>query len=293
VISPGVDFMFDAIPGLDNPEAQSRILHAWKAGPQTVALRKQLEGMRDGGVYVLSIPRAPFRCPPGPYERACQVAHYLRQSKPKSKVLILDANEDVVSKAGLFKAAWSQLYKGIVEYQPNSEVKDVDVKGSAVRTDFDTVKGDVLNVVPPMRAADIARSTGLINANNRWCDIDWLTMESTAIKGVHVLGDSTLSAPAMPKSGHMANQHGKVAAAAIVEMMNGRTPSATPVVANTCYSFVSDKEVIHVASVHQYDAGKRTFLAVPAATGVSAQRSEMEGVYGWAWAQNIWADMLA
>jgi sulfide dehydrogenase [flavocytochrome c] flavoprotein chain len=293
VISPGVDFMFDAIPGLNNPEAQSRILHAWKAGAQTLALRKQLEGMRDGGVYVLSIPRAPFRCPPGPYERACQVAHYFRHSKPKSKVLILDANEDVVSKAGLFKAAWSQLYKGLVEYQPNAEVKDVDVKGSAVRTDFDTVKGDVLNVVPPMRAADIARSTGLINANNRWCDIDWLTMESTAVKGVHVLGDSTLSAPAMPKSGHMANQHGKVAAAAIVEIMNGRTPSATPVVANTCYSFVSDKEVIHVASVHQYDAGKRTFLAVPAATGVSAQRSEMEGVYGWAWAQNIWADMLA
>jgi sulfide dehydrogenase [flavocytochrome c] flavoprotein subunit len=110
---------------------------------------------------------------------------------------------------------------------------------------------------------------------------------------VHVLGDATLSAPAMPKSGHMANQHGKVAAAALIEIMNGRSPSATPVVSNTCYSFVSDKEVIHVASVHQYDAGKRTFLAVPAATGVSAQRSEIEGTYGWAWAQNIWADMLA
>jgi hypothetical protein len=161
-----------------------------------------------------------------------------------------------------------------------------------LKTDFDSIKGDVLNVIPPMRAANIARSTGVITANNRWCEVDWLTMESTAVKGVHVLGDATLSAPAMPKSGHMANQHAKVAAAAIIEIMNGREPSATPVVANTCYSFVSDKEVIHVTSVHQFDAGKKTFIAVPASSGVSAQRSEIEGAYGWAWAQNIWADML-
>ena len=248
--------------------------------------------MRDGGVYVLSIPRAPYRCPPGPYERACQVAFFLRRSKPRSKVLILDANEDITSKAGLFRAAWNQLYKGMIDYQANAEVKDVDVKGRAVKTDFDSIKGDVLNVIPPMRAANIARSTGVITANNRWCEVDWLTMESIAVKGIHVLGDATLSAPAMPKSGHLANQHAKVAAAAIIEMMNGRAPSATPVVANTCYSFVSDKEVIHVTSVHQFDAGKKTFIAVPGSSGVSPQRSEIEGVYGWAWAQNIWNDML-
>ena len=292
ILSPGVDFMYEAIPGLNNAEAQKQIPHAWKAGPETVALRKQLESMRDGGVYVLSIPRAPYRCPPGPYERACQVAFFLRRSKPRSKVLILDANEDITSKAGLFRAAWNQLYKGMIEYQANAEVKDVDVKGRAVKTDFDSIKGDVLNVIPPMRAANIARSTGVITANNRWCEVDWLTMESIAVKGIHVLGDATLSAPAMPKSGHLANQHAKVAAAAIIEMMNGRAPSATPVVANTCYSFVSDKEVIHVTSVHQFDAGKKTFIAVPGSSGVSPQRSEIEGVYGWAWAQNIWNDML-
>jgi sulfite dehydrogenase len=292
IMSPGVDFIYDDIPGLKDAAAQKQVLHAWKAGPETTALRAQLEAMPDGGVYLLSIPRAPYRCPPGPYERACQVAFYFKQRKPRSKVLILDANENIVSKGPLFRAAWDQLYKGMIDYHPNAEVKDVDVAGRAVKTDFDSFKGDVLNVLPPMRAADIARTTGLINANNRWCTVDWLSTESTAVKGIHVLGDATLSAPAMPKSGHMANQHGKVAAAAIVEIMNGRAPSPNPVMTNTCYSFVSDKEVIHVASVHQYDEKQKTLVAVPNSGGVSAQRSEVEGTYGWAWAQNIWADML-
>ena len=143
-----------------------------------------------------------------------------------------------------------------------------------------------------MRAGDIAQSAGLITANNRWCGVDWLTMESTAKKNIHVLGDATLSAPGMPKSGHMANQHGKVAAAAIIELMNGRAPSATPMMANTCYSFVSDKDVIHVSSVHRYDTAQKTMVTVAGSGGVSAQRSEVEGQYGAAWAQNIWRDML-
>ena len=291
VLSPGIDFNFDAIPGLNNPEAQKRILHAWKAGPQTAALRQQLEAMHDGGLYILNVPTAPYRCPPGPYERVCQVASYFRKAKPKSRILLLDANPDIVSKAGLFRAAWTQLYPGMIDYRPNSEVNDVDVKGMAVKTDFDTFKGDVLNICPPPRAADIAKP--FITANNRWCGVDWLTMESTVRKDVHILGDSTLSAPAMPKSGHMANNHGKIAAAAIVELMNGRAPDSQPVIANTCYSFVSDKEVIHVTSVHRYDAAQKTLVAVPGSAGVSSSRSELEGNYGWAWAQNIWADMLA
>lgn len=293
IVSPGVELMYDVLPGMNNPDAQNQVLHAWKAGSQTVALRKQLESMRDNGVFVISIPLAPYRCPPGPYERVCQVAHYFRQAKPRAKIIVLDANENIVSKGPLFRAAWDQLYKGIIEYRPNSEVKEVDVRGKTLKTDFDNIKGDVLNVLPPMRAADIARSTGLINANNRWCNVDWLSMESTAVQGIHVLGDATLAAPAMPKSGHMANQHGKLAAAAIVEIMNGRQPSQEPVLANTCYSFVSDKEVIHVSSVHQYDAKQKTLVTVPGSGGVSAQRSEIEGAYGWAWAQNIWSDMLA
>ncbi|MBI5909789.1 MAG: FAD-dependent oxidoreductase [Betaproteobacteria bacterium] len=292
VIAPGIDFMFENVPGLNNPDAQKRILHAWKAGPDTVALRQQLETMRDGGVYLLAIPKAPYRCPPGPYERACQVAFYFKKAKPKSKVLILDSNTDVASKGPLFKAAWRDLYPGMIEYRPNSEVKNVDVKGMAVKTDFDTIRGDVINVVPDARAGDIARSAGLITANNRWCGVDWLTMESTAVKGVHVLGDATLSAPLMPKSGHMANQHAKIAAAAIVELMHGRQPNPTPLITNACYSFVSDKEVIHVTSVHTYDPKDRVLKVVPGSGGVSPQRNEIEGVYGWGWAQNIWADTL-
>jgi sulfite dehydrogenase len=291
VVSPGIELMHDQIQGYD-AEAQKRVLHAWKAGPETVALRQQLEAMPDGGVYVLSVPRAPYRCPPGPYERACQVASYFKQAKPRSKVLILDANEDVISKGALFKAAWKDLYGGIVEYRGNSEVKAVDARAGTVRTDFDTIKGNVLNVLPPMRAGEIARTAGLLTGNTRWCGVDWMTMESLSVKGIHVLGDATLSAPGMPKSGHMANNHAKIAAAAIVELMNGRTPNPQPVIANTCYSFVSDREVIHVASVHRYDAAQKTLTVVPGASGVSSARNEIEGSFGWAWAQNIWADML-
>jgi sulfite dehydrogenase len=290
VLSPGVDFLFNEVEGYE--AAGERVLHAWKAGPQTVALRRQLEAMPDGGVYILSVPVAPYRCPPGPYERACQVAHYFKQAKPRSKVLLLDANPDVTSKGPLFKRAWEDLYKGIIEYRPNAKVLAVDGQTMSVRTEFDTVKGDVLNVVPPQRAADIALKAGVITSNNRWCDVDWRTMESRAVKGIHVLGDATLSAAGMPKSGHMANSHAKVCAAAIVEVLNGREPNPSPVMNNTCYSFVSDKEVIHVASVHQYDAGQNMIIPVKGAGGVSAARSELEGQYGWSWARNIWADML-
>ena len=292
IVAPGVDFLFDLIKGYD-AKAQQSVQHAWKAGPQTVALRKQLEDMKDGGVFVMSIPKAPYRCPPGPYERACQVAHYFKTHKPKSKVMVLDANEDVVSKAGLFKAQWNGQYKGIVEYRNNMEVNGVDAANlTAITTLDDKIKGDVLNIIPPMRAGDIAQQAGLITANNRWCGVDWLTMESTARPGIHVLGDSTLSAALMPKSGHMANQHAKVAAAAIVELMSGRAPSQTPMMANTCYSFVDDKNVVHVASVHAYDAKDKTMKVVPGSGGLSAGPTELEGNYGHAWARNIWSDML-
>jgi sulfite dehydrogenase len=291
VVSPAVDFLFDEVQGY--AASQATVLHAWKAGEQTIALRQQLEAMKDGGVYVLSIPVAPYRCPPGPYERACQVAHYFKRAKPRSKIVLLDANPDVTSKGPLFKRAWEELYKGMIEYRGNAKVLGVDGKSMTVRTDFDTVKGDVLNVVPPQRAGDIAQKAGLITHNNRWCDVDWRTLESKAVKEVHVLGDATLSASAMPKSGHMANAHAKVCAAAVIELLNGRAPNPNPVMTNTCYSFVSDKEVIHVASVHQYDAAQNTILPVKGAGGVSAARSEQEGAYGWSWARNIWADMLA
>ena len=291
ILSPGVDFMTEGTPGLQAALDSGRVLHSWKAGPQTVALRQQLEAMPDGGVFALSIPKVPYRCPPGPYERACMVASYLKQYKPKSKVLVLDANPEVQSKKALFEKAFKDHYSGILEYRANNELKEV--VGTTAKLEFDDVKADVLNVIPPQRAGDIARSAGLLNMNNRWVGVNWLTMESTAAPGIHVLGDATFSAPAMPKSGHMANQHAKVAAAAIIELLQGKPVNATPVVMNTCYSFVTAKDVVHVASVHQYDEKDKTFKAVPGSGGVSAAANQIEGRYALSWADNIWSDMLA
>lgn len=294
VLSPGIDLMFDGIQGLKAAHDEGRILQAWKAGPETAALRRQLEAMPDGGVYALTIPEAPYRCPPGPYERACQVASYFKAAKPRSKVLVLDANQDVTSKGPLFKKVWAEQYGGIVEYRPQHKAVAVDAKAGVIKFDVqDEVKADVLNVLPPMRAGLIAVQTGLANANARWCNVDYLTFQSTAAKDIHVLGDSIQIAPGMPKSGHMANSHAKVAAAAIVAELAGWPVNPAPMLTNTCYSFVDGKNVIHVASVHEYVAAEKTFKTVAGSGGVSTGPSEMEGVYGWNWAQNIWADMLA
>jgi sulfide dehydrogenase [flavocytochrome c] flavoprotein chain len=292
VVSPGVDFTFGEVAGYEAAMGTGRVLHAWKAGPQTVDLRKQLEQMKDGGVYILSIPVAPYRCPPGPYERASVIAAYFKQAKPRSKVLVLDANPDVTSKPGLFKAAWKDLYGSTLEYRGNAKAVGVDAKTMTVKLEVEDVKGDVLNVVPPHAAGEIARKAGLITTNNRWCDVDWRTMESKVVKGIHVLGDATLSGPGMPKSGSMANNHAKIAAAAIVEMLNGRSPAPVKII-NTCYSFVSQKEAIRVSSVHEWDATQGTLIAVKGSGGVSAARSEAEGTFAWSWAKTIWADSLA
>ena len=293
ILAPGVDFMWDAIPALASREAQEKILHAWKAGAQTVALRRQLEAMPDGGVFVMHIPKAPYRCPPGPYERACQVAFYFSTQKKKSKVIILDANDDVVSKKGLFTAAWNGRYKGYVEYRPNSGLVDVDVATLAAKLEFDSVKADVLNIIPPQHAGGIARALGMANANGRFCQVDFLSFESTAQRNIHVVGDATQNAQLMPKSGHMANQHAKVCAAAVVALLTGGEVNQTPVIANTCYSYIDDKEVVHVASVHRYDAEKKTMSVVTGSGGLSPGPSVQEALYADAWARNIWADMLA
>ncbi|MDM7944372.1 MAG: NAD(P)/FAD-dependent oxidoreductase [Hydrogenophaga sp.] len=294
IVSPGIDFMMDSIPGMAKPGAADKVLHAWKAGPQTVALRRQLEAMPDGGVYALSIPLAPYRCPPGPYERACMVASYFKKAKPKSKVVIFDANDDITSKKGLFMKAWDEHYKGMIDYRPKHKVVAVDAATNTLKFEFnDDFKAGVANVIPNMRAGDIAVKTGLATANARWCEVDFLTFESKAHKNIHVLGDAIQIAPAMPKSGHMANQHGKTCAAAVVSLLQGKEPPSLPIYANTCYSFVTAEDVVHVASVHRYDAEKKTMLTVPGSGGVSSAANELEGRYALAWARNIWADTLA
>ena len=293
IVSPGVDMHFDSIEGLQAANASGQILQAWKAGAETTALRQQLEAMPDGGVYALTVPEAPYKCPPGPYERASQVAHYFKQAKPKSKVLILDANPDITSKPALFKKFWSDNYKDIIEFRPNHKVVAVDAKTSTLKFDVqESIRADVLNVLPAMRAGSIAMQTGLATVNNRWCGINYQTFESLAAKDIHVLGDATLAAPAMPKSGHMANSHGKVAAAAVVAQLSDLAINPRPLLTNTCYSYVSDKLVIHVASVHQFNAEEKTFKTVPGSGGLSTEANALEGTYAWNWAQNIWADTL-
>ncbi len=294
VVSPGIDLMYGSIEGLQQAQAAGQILQAWKAGAETVALRKQLEAMPDGGVYAITIPEAPYRCPPGPYERASVIAGYFKAVKPRSKVLILDANPDVTSKGPLFKKVWAEQYKGIVEYRGQHKATAVDAKAGVVKFDVqEDVKANVLNVLPSMRAGAIAVQTGLNNmANNRWCGVNYQSFESTAAKDVFVLGDSIQIAPAMPKSGHMANSHGKVAAAAIVAQLSGWEINPAPMLTNTCYSFVDNKNVVHVASVHEYVAAEKTFKTVAGSGGVSPGPTELEGVYALNWASNIWSDTL-
>jgi NADPH-dependent 2,4-dienoyl-CoA reductase/sulfur reductase-like enzyme len=295
IVSPGIDLQYDTIEGLRAANASGQILQAWKAGPETVALRRQLEAMPDGGVFAITIPEAPYRCPPGPYERASVVAGYLKANKPRSKVLILDANQDVTSKGPLFKRVWNEQYKGILEYRAQHKVTAVDAKAGVIKFDVqEDVKAQVLNVLPAMRAGAIAVQTGLNNlGSNRWCGVNYLNFESTVAKDVHVLGDSIQIAPAMPKSGHMANSHGKVAAAAIVAELSGWPINPAPMLTNTCYSFIDPKMAIHVASVHEYVAAEKTFKTVAGSGGVSTGPTELEGVYALSWASNIWADSLS
>ncbi|MEO8847996.1 MAG: NAD(P)/FAD-dependent oxidoreductase [Casimicrobiaceae bacterium] len=291
VLSPGVDFIWDTLPAFADESVRERYPHAWKAGPQTIALQRQLHAMRAGGVFAISIPLAPLRCPPAPYERACQVAGFLRRANPRAKLLILDANDDVLSKKDLFTRAWSELYAGIVEYRPNCALTDIDASSGTMKFEFaDDVKADVINVIPPQRAGAIAGAAGVITANGRWCEVDFLTFESIKGRNVHVLGDAIQTAPLMAKSAHMANQQAKVCAAAIIALFAQQPVDAEPVMANTCYSFMSADLAAHVASVHRYDRAQQTFLPVAGAGGLSPAINALEAGYGHAWARNIRAD---
>ena len=293
VLSPGVDMIWDSVEGLQAASARGQVLQAWKAGAETEALRRQLEAMPDGGVFAIAIPEVPYRCPPAPYERACLVAAYFKLAKPKSKVLILDANEDVTSKGPLFRKAWSQLYPGMVEYRPQHKTVAVDAAQSTLKFEIqEDVKADVLNVLPDMRAGNIAVQAGLANSNGRWVNVHFLNFESTAARHVHVLGDSIQIAPAMPKSGHMAHSQGKLVAAALVAELSGKELDPAPRLDSSCYSFVDLGHAMHLSSVHEYVAAQQTFMPVHGAGSLSAAPSEQEAADAWAWARRIWADTL-
>jgi NADPH-dependent 2,4-dienoyl-CoA reductase/sulfur reductase-like enzyme len=282
-VSPGIEFQLEQVAGL--AESQAQVLHAWKAGPQTVALARQLQAMPDGGVFVLSIPPAAYRCPPGPYERACLVAWYLKTRKPRAKLLVLDANPNVVSKAGLFRAAWRE-YPNL-EYRGSNKVVKVDPGEREVTTDFgDRVKYDVVNVIPPQRAGTIAVQADLVGADKRWCEVNHLTYESVKAPGVHVIGDSTIGLP-VPKSGNIANAMGKICAVAIVHLLQGKEPPALPP-GNTCYSWVNDREAIAVVNAYKIEGGK----VVQIEQKLTPRQSEAVAQHAVGWAASIWQDML-
>ena len=283
VVSPGVDFQWEQVEGL--AQNQETILHAWKAGPQTVQLAQQLAAMPDGGVFVLSIPLAAYRCPPGPYERTSMVAWYLKANKPRAKLIVLDANPNIISKTALFRAAW-QAYPNI-DYRPASRVIGVDPGTREVRTEFDRVRYDVLNLIPPQRAGAIAVQADLVGGDKRWCEVNHVTYESVKQPGVHVIGDATIGLP-VPKSGNVANAMGKIAAASMVSLINGKQPP-TLAPGNTCYSWVSDREAIAVVNAFKIDNGKVVQIEqklTPAQSPLVAQRAV-------GWAQSIWADVLS
>ena len=290
VVSPGIDFRLDEMKGYD-AAAMEVMPHAWKAGPQTVLLRKQLVAMKDGGTVVMTVPLAPYRCPPGPYERASMIAHYLKKNKPKSKLVVLDANPDITSKGGLFKKGWKDNYEGIIDYRPAKKVTEVDAKAMAVMVEgLEEVKGDVINVIPPQRAGQIAVAAGLVGDDKNWCPVSANTFESTKQAGIHVIGDACI-AGAMPKSGYSANSEAKVCAMNIVALMNGKETTELSGI-NTCYSYITDKEAVSVAAVYAVKEGK--IIAVPNSGGVSPadfSAAKVEAVYAESWLKNILTEM--
>lgn len=293
IVSPGVEYDYDGIGGMASESAQKLVPHAWKAGAQTQQLKELLYAMPQGGTIAMHIPKVPYRCPPGPYERASLIAYYLQSRNPKGKLLVFDSNPEIQSKKGLFEAVWKNKYAGLLEYVPNAEVESVDAKSMTLELKVHGKhKANVINLIPPQKAGAIARRAGLATMGNRWCGVDFLTYESTRHKDIHVLGDSIAGSPGMPKSGHMANQEAKVCAGAIAALSVGQPVPVDPIIANTCYSFVSQSEVIHVASVHRFDAEKKAMVAVQGAGGLSPAPSQVEALYAMAWATNIMNDTL-
>ena len=283
IVAPGVDFQIEQVEGLG--AAQATVLHAWKAGPQTVELAKQLRAMPDGGVFVLTVPPVAYRCPPGPYERICQVAWYLKMNKPKSKLIVLDANQNIVSKAALFRAAW-QAYPNI-DYRASNKVVKVDPGAREVTTDLgDKVRYDAINLIPPQRAGTIAVQADLVGADKRWCEVDHVTYESVKHRNAHVIGDATTGLP-VPKSGTIANAMGKICANAVVSLMSGRPAPAVPPV-NTCYSWVSDREAIAVVNAYKIDNGK----VVQVEQKLTPGHSTLYAQHAEGWARSIWTDIL-
>ncbi|GAB5457849.1 MAG: NAD(P)/FAD-dependent oxidoreductase [Henriciella sp.] len=265
ILSPGIDMRWSALEGYDQAAA-GRLLHGWKAGPQTTLLQNQLTSLEDGGLVIMSVPAAPYRCPPGPYERASLIAHYLKTNKPKSKLIILDA-KDRFSKMPLFQEAWAQHYPDHLEWRAASQdgrVSRVDADAMTVSTDFEDIKAAMINVIPPQKAGAIAEVAGVTDATG-WCPINPVTFESVLQPRIHVIGDATIASP-MPKSAFSANLQGKLCAIAVAQMLGGEQPKPT-ILANTCYSYTAPQEAVSIVGVYTNNGGQ--FSSIEGAGGLS------------------------
>ncbi len=296
IVSPGIDLQWNAIEGYDEAAAE-KMPHAWKAGEQTALLRQQLEAMNDGDPFIICPPANPFRCPPGPYERVCQVAHYLKQHKPKSKILVLDA-KDKFSKMGLFTQGWERRYDGMIEWVSGTDtaggIESVNTAEMSVTTKFgDVHTGGVINVIPPQKAGHIAHAAGLTDKSG-WCPVHLDTFESTLVPNVHVIGDASI-ATGMPKSGYAANSQGKVCAAAVIALLNEQEPGA-PSYVNTCYSLIAPDYGISVAAVYRLAEDKSKIAKITGGltpSDASDAMLEREVQYAYSWYNNIVDDMFA
>ncbi len=297
IVAPGVDFKWDTIEGYDAKTAE-KIPHAWKAGSQTITLRKQLVAMKDGGTVIIAAPPNPFRCPPGPPERASQIAHYLKKNKPKSKIILVDPKKKF-SKYGLFIQGWEKFYgygtdKSLIDYVKLDGVVKVNARGKAVTTaSGNTIKGDVINVIPAQKSGKIGVIAGLTDKKG-WCPIDLGTFESTIHKNIHIIGDASV-AKGMPKSGYAANSQAKVCASAVADLLNGREPGI-PSYVNTCYSVIAEDWGISVAAVYRLAADRSKITKVsggltPMDASIEHHRREVENAYSWL--NNITADAFA
>jgi sulfide dehydrogenase [flavocytochrome c] flavoprotein subunit len=299
IVAPGVSMKYDAIEGWDEATSE-KLPHAWKAGPQTVALRSQLEAMSDGGTVLIVAPPNPFRCPPGPYERASQIADYLKHHKPKSKIVILDP-KDKFSKQGLFTGAWKKLYgfgtdNSMIEWVSGAaggKVESIDAGAMTVNAEVESYKGDVINVIPPQKAGMVALDSGL-GDDSGWCPVDLGTFESTLVPGVHVIGDASI-AKGMPKSGYAANSQGKVVAAAVVAMLKGEEPGS-PSYVNTCYSIAGKDYGFSVAAVYKLAEDRSTIVNMAGGLtpgDASPEQLAREVQYAYSWYDNIVSDIFS
>ncbi|MDP1652809.1 MAG: NAD(P)/FAD-dependent oxidoreductase [Rhodocyclaceae bacterium] len=291
ILSPGVELDYASVEGA-TPDIETVMPHAWKAGEQTLLLKKQLHEMKDGGLAIITVPKRPYRCPPGPYERASLMAHYMKHHKPRSKVLILDEGE-TMPKQSLFHEGWEKLYPGLVTWTTGNnggKILRVDVKKRALITDVGDYEADVMNFIPPQKAAAIAQKTGLTNKDG-WCPVDPVTMESTLQKGIHVIGDAALAGD-MPKSAHVAAAQAKVVVRAIIAQLDGK-PAPTPYYVNTCYTLMAPDYGFSIAGLYTPSGGN--IVAVKDSVTVSPMRApayvrKAEAEYGYSWLKNITAE---